>query len=69
MTPGLLNATELSQRLGLSRTTFYVWRSLGRLKQFETTRPYGQRKYSVLLVERYLAGQSTARIGTGARTA
>lgn len=37
-------------------------------KHLEIARPVGVRRYSRVLVDRYLAGQSTARIGQGSRS-
>jgi hypothetical protein len=67
----LLNTGELAAALGKSRTV------LTRLKkfdpwfvaQFEVKQPRGQRRYSRVLVQRYLAGESLVRFGSQRRSA
>lgn len=65
----LLNVNELAAALGHSR--WWVSRMKRQhpnwIKQFEVSRPMGQRRYSRVLVERFNAGASVAAIGQGSR--
>jgi hypothetical protein len=66
---GLLNAKQLRERLGLPASTFFLRKKQGALRKFEVRQPMGRYRYSAELVELYLAGRSTVRIGAGARRA
>ena len=61
--PELLNASELQQRLCISEAKFRQVKRDGHLRMFEVSRPLGQRRYSRVLVERYLAGESASVLG------
>lgn len=63
MTAQLLNATELMALVGLKHSRFHELRKTGAFKHLETLRPLGQRRYSKILVDRYLAGMSTVQLG------
>lgn len=67
--PELLSPRDLIQRFGLSEQSFYSYQRRGAFKHLEVSRPIGVRRYSKVLVDRYLAGQSTVRFGRGSRTA
>lgn len=62
MTPDLLNAREVMARLGLKRSAFYRVEAAGKLKHLLVTRPLGARRYSRVLVDRFLAGESTVQL-------
>lgn len=61
--PALFNDTDLRRELGISERTFYRLKKRGQFKVFEVARPIGQRRYSRVLVDRYLAGESPAVLG------
>ena len=63
MTGELLTATELMARLGLKKSAFYRREQAGQFKHLEVTRPIGARRYSTVLVDRFLAGESTVQLG------
>jgi predicted site-specific integrase-resolvase len=54
----LLNGKQLAEALGIKHSAFHVWKKAGKLRQFEVTRPLGQRRYSAALVADYKAGRS-----------
>jgi hypothetical protein len=62
--PELLNATELRARLGLGATRFNELRRAGKWDHLRVKGPVGYRVYSRLLVDRYLAGESTVQLGS-----
>lgn len=62
--PALLNGGELQAVLGVSARTFYRLKKQGRMKMFEVARPLGQRRYSSVLVRRYLNGESMSQFGS-----
>lgn len=63
MTNTPLNGIELARALGISEASYHVRRKRGEFRHLELTRPVGQRRYSRSLVEQFLAGQSTVRLG------
>ncbi len=60
--PDLLTATELMARVGLKRSQFHLYRRRGLYRHLEVARPVGQRKYSRVLVEKFLAGEPVTRL-------
>ncbi len=62
----LLNLNELAAALGYSRS--WVSRRPEFCKRFQVRQPEGQRKYSRVLVDKYVSGESLVAIGKGART-
>lgn len=63
----LLNGKGLARKLEISDSTYQRRRRLGEFKRFEVAHPIGDRRYSVVLVDRFLAGQSLVGIGAGSR--
>ena len=61
----VLNTKELLERLGISYRTFYRHRR--QLQHLEVKRPIGQRRYSRVLVEQFVAGESTVQFGRSRR--
>jgi hypothetical protein len=59
----LLNNRELAKRLGLSEPTFYTRKKRGEFKCFEVKRPLGTFRYSAVLVDAFLAGESVSQYG------
>lgn len=53
----LLNARELAQVFALSEGQFYKRARLGDFDRFIVDPPMGQRRYSKVLLARYLAGE------------
>lgn len=64
MTPG-----ELLQRLGMGYRAFYRHQKAGEFKRFELKNPIGRWRYSRVLVDKFLAGESVANFGKGSRKA
>jgi hypothetical protein len=69
VTPRPLNTNELAAALGMSRWTLHRLKrdEPAFVKRFLVTPAIGQRKYSAMLVARYLAGESTVKYGRGSR--
>lgn len=59
----LLNAKEVCALLGIKHSTWANRKKLGWHKQFQTTRPIGQRQYARVLVERFINGEMTNQFG------
>lgn len=60
-----LTPQQFRQRLGLSRSGFYRNERAGAYRALRVSRPVGRARYSLALVERYLAGQPVAAFGVG----
>lgn len=62
----LLNAKEVAAKLGRGEAWFHKHRpTLAPL--FQIPRPIGQKRYSSVLVDRYVSGQSPTKFGRGSR--
>lgn len=64
MTPG-----DLMRRLGMSQAPFYAHQKAGEFRFLEVSRPIGRFRYSRVLVDRFLAGESVVAFGRGSRKA
>lgn len=66
---GLLSAKEAAALLGISVSHFHKLKVQGAMKKFEMARPLGLLgkrsvyRYSRVLIEAFLAGESPSRIG------
>jgi hypothetical protein len=65
--PDLLTPGELRERIGLKWTQFCHYQKLGKYDHLKVTRPIGKRKYSRELVDKFMAGESTVKLGKGSR--
>lgn len=59
----LLTNRHLMKRLGLQKSQFYVLQKQGKFRHLEVRRPVGTRRYSRALVDQFVAGESTVRLG------
>ncbi len=57
--PNALTASDLMRALNLGAATFFRYQKAGKFKRFEFRRAIGHKRYSGVLVQRYL-DQSTA---------
>lgn len=65
LTPG-----DLWRRLQpMSERSFYDHQAAGDFKHLELSRPVGRWRYSRVLVDQFLAGESVAKFGRGSRRA
>ena len=67
--PALLTPGQLMSVLQLKHSRFCALAKAGKFRFLEVSRPLGRAKYSGELVRRYIAGESTVRLGAGARKA
>lgn len=58
LTPG-----ELMARLNMSAPTFYRYQRAGQFKHLELLRPVGMKRYSSVELAKYLARESTVKLG------
>lgn len=62
-TPAVMNASEVMALLGIKPTAWRARKLSGWTKQFEVSRPVGQRRYARVLVERHINGEPTNQYG------
>ena len=59
----LLGPSDLMRIFGVKRARFYALQKAGKFRHLEVQRPFGTRRYSRVLVERFVAGESTSQFG------
>lgn len=69
-TPGpMLTPGDLRSRLGMSERAFYEHQKAGDFERFELKNPIGRWRYSTVLVDKFLSGESVVKFGRGSRKA
>lgn len=65
--PALLTDADMRRVFGISERSFLRWKRMGRFAEFEVSAQAGVRRYSGLLVERYLRGERPSHAVTFGR--